>query len=619
MNFYLLSIIAFGVFVAILYLKSSEHQRMLYSQKYVRDKVSGTLGFDKFKEKADEMLQRKKELLALIHLDIDPYHDIVDIYGRETADNVLRILGTELNRRVVKGYLTTRQAGDKFFCLVLFTDEETHNNWFDGLSDMVESEVKRICNVSIKLRGDLYVCRVEDSLEDAMVKTVAQLNKKVFHKCCRSFFIINDFEFTTGYNSLSEEVCSALNNKEFTVYFQPQYNIYTNEIVGAEALLRWEHPTRGIILPEVLIPILEDNNQLSKFENFVFEEVCHFLALRLALGLQVFPISCNFSFEHFKDENFIDSLKEAADKHNVPHKLLVVELAERLLADDVNFAGMQVDELKNQGFKIAVDNFGAGYLSLRILSDISVDILKIDKRMLAACDNDKDIKIIKGMAAIAKELDITMICEGVETEAQVAIMKSVSCNIAQGFYYCQPLRRAQFENLLNLSKIEIVNAERRSINGYGRTVKLPSYRDLGDLFPQMYDFAIELNLKDGRYSRMAFNPTGNVFIPYTGDYKNDYKHIVQELLYPEDIEKFTAQLDFDVLSANYNNTPDYSGCECRFVGADGVAQWYEIRVYYWFGRSRVLITVRNVNDAHDYLDEEYEKMLCRSAGLCKRM
>ena len=270
MNFYLLSIIAFGVFVAILYLKSSEHQRMLYSQKYVRDKVSGTLGFDKFKEKADEMLQRKKELLALIHLDIDPYHDIVDIYGRETADNVLRILGTELNRRVVKGYLTTRQAGDKFFCLVPFTDEETHNNWFDGLSDMVESEVKRICNVSIKLRGDLYVCRVEDSLEDAMVKTVAQLNKKVFHKCCRSFFIINDFEFTTGYNSLSEEVCSALNNKEFTVYFQPQYNIYTNEIVGAEALLRWEHPTRGIILPEVLIPILEDNNQLSKFENFVF-------------------------------------------------------------------------------------------------------------------------------------------------------------------------------------------------------------------------------------------------------------------------------------------------------------------------------------------------------------
>ena len=217
------------------------------------------------------------------------------------------------------------------------------------------------------------------------------------------------------------------------------------------------------------------------------------------------------------------------------------------------------------------------------------------------------------------ELDITMICEGVETEAQVAIMKSVSCNIAQGFYYCQPLRRPQFENLLNLSKIEIVNAERRSINGYGRTVKLPSYRDLGDLFPQMYDFAIELNLKDGRYSRMAFNPTGNVFIPYTGDYKNDYKHIVQELLYPEDIEKFTAQLDFDVLSANYNNTPDYSGCECRFVGADGVAQWYEIRVYYWFGRSRVLITVRNVNDAHDYLDEEYEKMLCRSAGLCKRM
>ena len=103
-------------------------------------------------------------------------------------------------------------------------------------------------------------------------KNCCSAQQKVFHKCCRSFFIINDFEFTTGYNSLSEEVCSALNNKEFTVYFQPQYNIYTNEIVGAEALLRWEHPTRGIILPEVLIPILEDNNQLSKFENFVLKK-----------------------------------------------------------------------------------------------------------------------------------------------------------------------------------------------------------------------------------------------------------------------------------------------------------------------------------------------------------
>ena len=175
------------MFVAILYLKSSEHQRMLYSQKYVRDKVSGTLGFDKFKEKADEMLQRKKELLALVHLDIDPYHDIVDIYGRETADNVLRILETELNRRVVKGYLTTRQAGDKFFCLVPFTDEETHNNWFDGLSDMVESEGKRICNVNIKLRGVFLPYRVELYGKITMVKTVCHAQQKKFSQMLLQF------------------------------------------------------------------------------------------------------------------------------------------------------------------------------------------------------------------------------------------------------------------------------------------------------------------------------------------------------------------------------------------------------------------------------------------------
>lgn len=619
MNFYLLSIIAFCVFVAVLYLRSSEHQRMLYAQKYIMDKVSGTLGFDKFKEMATELLQRKQGLLALIHLDIDPYHELVDIYGRETADNILRIVGTELKRRVEKGYPSTRQAGDNFFCLVQFLDENTHNNWFDGLADAVESEVRRIYNIKVKLRGNLYVCRPKISLEDVLVKTVTELDKKSFYKNRRNFFLINNLEFTNNYNFLSDDLWRGLNNKEFAVYFQPQYNIYTNEIVGAEALLRWEHPTRGIILPEVLIPVLADNNQLAKFENFVFDEVCHFLAVRLALGLQAFPISSNFSFEHFKDENFIDTLKAIADKHNIPHKLLVIEVTERLLADDVSYAAMQVEKLKNHGFRVSVDNFGAGYLSLRILNDLNIDVLKLDRRMLTACDNDRAIKIIKGMAAIAQELELVMICEGVETDSQVAIMKSVACNVAQGFYYCQPLRQQQFTALLALSKIELINTERRSINNYGRSPKLPSYLALGELFPQMYDLAIELNLKDGSYSRMAFNPTGNVFIPYTSDYDSDYKHIVQELLYPGDIEKFTAQLDLEVLRANYIKAPDHSGCECRFIGVDGVAQWYEVRVYYWFGRSKVLITVRNVNDAHEYLDEEYEKMLCRSAGVCQIM
>ena len=582
---------------------------MIYSQKYIRDKISGTLGFDKFKEQAEELLKNNKNILALIHLDIDSYYDIVDIYGRKTANNVLRILGIELNRRIMEGYLTTRHVGDNFFCLVPFSDKQAHIEWFEGLADMVESEVKRICNITIRLRGDLYVLRNEEPIEDAMVKAVADLTKKVLCKNGRTLFFVNDSELINSYNRLAEEVERGLFNKEFAVYFQPQYNIYTNEIIGAEAFLRWEHPTRGVILQDSLIPILEEKNQLAKFENFVFEEVCHFLALRLALGLQVFPISCNFSMEHFKDENFINSLKEVADKHNVPHKLLIVELAERFLAEDVFFASSQVEKLKNQGFKIAVDHFGAYYLSLRILSDINIDILKIDKNILSACANDKDIAIIKGMVTIAKDMDVTIICDGIETEAQVAVMKSVSCNIAQGFYYCQPLQKDKFENLLNLSKIEIVNAERRSINDYGRTVKLPSYQNLGDLFPQICDLAIELNLKDAYYSRMAFNPTGNVFIPYTGNYKNDYQHIVQELLFPSDIETFSSQLAFDVLCTNYNNKPSFSGCECRFIGSDGITQWYEIKIYYWYGRSRVLITVRNVNDTHEYLEEETEKML----------
>lgn len=105
----------------------------------------------------------------------------------------------------------------------------------------------------------------------------------------------------------------------------------------------------------------------------------------------------------------------------------------------------------------------------------------------------------------------------------------------------------------------------------------------------MYDFAIELNLKDGRYSRMAFNPTGNVFIPYTGVIKMITSISFRNCFILKILKNLRLQLDFDVLSANYNNTPDYSGCECCFVGADGVAQWYEIRVYYWFGRSRVLL------------------------------
>lgn len=598
MNFYLLAILAFCVFIAIVYLRSSEQQRMIYIQKYVRDVVSGTLSFAKFKENADELLKKNKTSLALIRLDMEPFHYIVTAHGRETAENILRIMGTELNRRIAKGYLVTRYAGAKFFCLVPFSDRDTNNLWFDGLATAVESEVKRICNINIKLQGALYGLRPEDSLEDAIVQAVANRNDKYACKEYHRLFFINDLKSDNNFNSLAADVSRGWKNDEFTVYFQPQYNIYTNEIVGAEALLRWEHPTRGIILPEVILPIFENSDYSSKAEKFIFEKICKFLSLRLALGLQVFPVSCNFSFEQFQDENFIDTLIEIADKNNVPHKLLVIELSEKWLSDDSDFAALKISELKSRGFKVAIDNFGAGYLSLRLLNDVNVDILKIDKSVLESCDSDKSVKIFKGIAAIIKELNIIMMCEGVETEAHVAIMKNVGCSIAQGFYYCQPLQEKQLECLLKVSRIEMVNTERRSINAYGREAKLPSYNDLGDLFPQMYDFAMEVDLKNGHYALMAFNPTGNVFVPFTGDYKTDYNHFVREFVYNEDVEIFKSILDFDIISANYDLPYKRSNTACRFIDADGIVQWYELRRYYWFGRNRALLTVKNINDAH---------------------
>lgn len=596
MNYYLLSIIIFGVFIAILYLRSSEHQRLLYSQKYIRDRLSGTLGFDKFKEKAEQMLINQKNKFALIYLVTDSYHDIANEYGRETADNILRIIGIELNRRVLPDFPTTRQAGDQFFCLVPFDSEESHMHWFEGLASMVESEVRRICNLNIQLRGSLYICSSEESLEGAFVKTTTLLGKKDFYKEKSNFFIINSTECNENTNLPTEEIEAGFKNDEFKVYFQPQYNIFTNEIVGAEALLRWENPQRGIILPGFFIPFLTDQNQLIGLEKLVLETVCKFLGLRLALGLQVFPISCNFSLEHFKDENFVDNILKIADKYNVPYKLLIVELAEHLASEDVELVAIQSEKIKGKGFRVAIDNFGAGHFSLRILSEIKLDILKIDRRRLTVCDNDRDIKIVKGMATIAKELNIVLMCEGIETKEQIAIMKSLPANIAQGFYYCQPLDQKQFENLLKVSKIELVNSERRSINIYGQNKKIPSYSDLGDLFPQIYDFVLEINLKDGTYYSMALNPTGNVFIPYTGRYSKDYTHIIKELLYPEDIQKFIAHMSLDALIENYNATSQKTGFECRFVGFDGVAQRYKLRIYYWYGRSRALITAKNIMD-----------------------
>ncbi len=244
------------------------------------------------------------------------------------------------------------------------------------------------------------------------------------------------------------EFCEALDMGQFHIYFQPKIDMVTTKLVGAEALSRWIHPSGGLRFPSEYIPQFEENGWIAELDMYVFEETCRIKSdwKRLKKPYASIIVSANMSREHLQNEHFVRDLCDIADKYEIPHDEIELEMTESVFAEDMSKLMKSVEEVKNAGFYVSIDDFGSGFSSLNLLKDIFVDTIKIDKEFLHGTGStDRGKMIIKNVVALCLDLKVEVIAEGVETVEQIEFLKKCGCQLAQGFYYSRPIPKNEFE------------------------------------------------------------------------------------------------------------------------------------------------------------------------------
>lgn len=259
---------------------------------------------------------------------------------------------------------------------------------------------------------------------------------------------------------VKEEFTSALKEKQFVAYFQPQYNHSTGMMIGAEALVRWIHPKRGMISPGVFIPVLEETRQIIELDFYIFEYTCAYIRRLIDEGVHIVPISTNFSRDDIFEDGFVERLEKIRNTYDVPVNYLRVELTETVAMKHEKEVNAIIEKLNAFGYLVEMDDFGSGYSSLNVLKDISFDIIKLDmKFMSSVTQNNRAGIILNSIVKMAHWLNMPIIAEGVETKEQSNFLRSIGCDYIQGFLYSKPLAEEDFYKLLKEGQFSKCDSE----------------------------------------------------------------------------------------------------------------------------------------------------------------
>ncbi|MCR4608525.1 MAG: EAL domain-containing protein [Eubacterium sp.] len=259
-----------------------------------------------------------------------------------------------------------------------------------------------------------------------------------------------------------EEVKEALARRKFIPYFQPQYDVITRKMWSAEILARWIESDGSIIVPGYFVPELEMTGDILELDWYMLKEACIFLSKLDKQGVPKFPISINFSWKHINEQNTSGMLCEIVDSYKIPHQLIIIEVAESAILEAEEEVKVMLEEIRNEGFRIAVDDFGNGSFSLDLITDLTPDVLKIDRTFfLNGLGDEKDKRVLEGIFDFANRLKLNTVAEGIETEDQLTFLRNSGCKVVQGYIFDKPMPETQFiqkckDNMADLDAEDIL-------------------------------------------------------------------------------------------------------------------------------------------------------------------
>ena len=312
-------------------------------------------------------------------------------------------------------------------------------------------------NHNLIFNGGVYLIENPDIPIEIAVDNAgfAKNTIKQKHKTAYAYYDKKILDRINKEKTIESSMRAGLRNGEFVPYLQPKIDCFTGRAVGAEALVRWIKPDGEVISPDFFIPYFEKSGFITKIDMYTFGETCRILKKWMDEGKQVFPVSCNFSYLDILGNNFTKYLKIMSERHGVPPELLELELTESVAAQHIDVVNSSGKELSNYGFRLSIDDFGAGYSSLSLLQILKIDVLKLDRTFIQrGLEGKLAHDLVSSLVSTFKNNSIQIVFEGIETEEQVNFVKSLGCSIVQGFYYSKPLPLSEFEEkYLNPPKV----------------------------------------------------------------------------------------------------------------------------------------------------------------------
>lgn len=419
------------------------------------DTLTGLYTLDYFKKKVRILMDTEGDSrkYALLCTGISHFEKVNNLYGLKRADIMLVNLATMLTTCSKDVKLCCRSVADHFLVLVAYDEVEGLKALLRGVCEEFNKEIGAEYSEAFPRLG-IGVYLVHDSKENVGKivdgANIARKSLRIQKSLQIAFYDAEIYVRMEKVRKIERIMRDALKANEFKVFLQPKYNLENGEIVGAEALVRWIRGDGTMVYPDEFIPIFEQDGFIVKLDFYMLSRVCEMIQRRRKEKKKCVTVSVNQSRMLLQDADYANKIAAVLAKYNTPPKYIELELTERIFKDNLSDMAQMMEKLKDLGIQWSIDDFGTGYSSLNLLKELPVDVIKIDKSFLDESETSETSKIIiKKTVELTRELDKTVVCEGVETESQAEYLRNIRCDVAQGYLYARPMPMDEFEKLLD--------------------------------------------------------------------------------------------------------------------------------------------------------------------------
>ncbi|HWP52328.1 MAG TPA: EAL domain-containing protein [Clostridia bacterium] len=426
-----------------------------------RDALTGAYNKDEFYRRAAEMLAKEPlRSFFIISVDVERFKLVNDLFGADEGDKLLKYIANLLQMSVSEDGLCGKLSGDIFFAMIPEDRcDDIKNHVFGFMTNAIKDYP---LNISLTLKYGVYRVKHRNVPINVMCDRAKLAADSVKGKYDVDFAYYEESlrDVLLAEQQIINDMKMALRNREFVVYFQPIYDLTTETMASAEALVRWLHPQKGLIPPSQFIPLFEKNGFITDLDIYVWDYTCRMIREWIDSGYSVVPIAVNVSRMDIYNPNLPDILMGIIGKYGLTPQHVSLEITETAYTESPRQLIKAVRVLHELGFTVEMDDFGSGYSSLNMLSELTLDLLKIDMQFLHShTKENRKGNILNFIISLAKWLGLSVVAEGIETHAQLTFLRGMGCNYGQGFYFSQPLTEDAFSNLLHTGPREEIIRE----------------------------------------------------------------------------------------------------------------------------------------------------------------